>query len=272
MNIWEAIILGIVQGLTEFLPVSSSGHLTLGKAILGVSEKGILFEVIVHLGTLFAVFTAFWQDILWLLRGIKAKIRPSSVHSFVEENDDPSAFRYVAYIMWATIPAMIVGLFLENYIEQAFSNPLLTCYLLLATGGILLLSRFGLKSSGRLTIRRSFVIGIVQAFAILPGISRSGSTIAAGMLLGIEREEAARFSFLMAIPAIGGAFVLQVKELIAAPPTYDFIVVLIIGFFVSYASGFAAIKILMSLVRKGRFDYFAWYCFAVGLLGIYLLH
>ena len=267
MSIWEAVILGVVQGLTEFLPVSSSGHLTLGKAILGITEKGILFEVVVHLGTLLAVFTEFSKDIVWLLKGMVAFITPKKRDPFAPQKDD-GAIRYITYIIWATIPAVIVGLFFKDTIEGAFANPVIACFLLLVTGIILLLSRIGLKADGQVTLSRSVIIGVAQALAIFPGISRSGSTIATGMLLGVQREEAARFSFLMAIPAIAGAFVLQLKDIMEQPPESAFVLALVVGFIASYISGYAAIKVLMSLVRRGRFDYFAWYCFAVGIVGL----
>ena len=270
MTIFDSIILGLIQGLTEFLPVSSSGHLTLGKALLGITENGILFEVVVHLGTLFAVLTAFWPDVKWLFNGALTFLHLGKSKN-TSRSDSDRAMRYISYLVWGTLPAVAVGLFLKDRIEQAFANPLLAAYLLLATGGILLLSRLGLKAAGQVTLRRSILIGLAQAMAILPGISRSGSTISAGMLLGVEREAAARFSFLLAIPAIAGAFVLQLKDIMASPPSQGFLVVLVVGFIVSYLSGLFAIKFLMAVVRRGRFDYFAWYCFAIGLLGIYFL-
>ncbi len=266
----DAIILGIIQGLTEFLPVSSSGHLILGKELLNVSQEGIFFEIVVHLGTLFAVLTAFWKDIVWLWHACLRFVTPAKASAPLTADDD-YAMKYVAYLLWATLPAVLVGLFLKDYVEEAFASPLLAAYMLLVTGFILLLSRAGLEAKGRMTLRKSVAVGIAQAFAILPGISRSGSTISLGMLLGIEREEAARFSFLMAIPAIGGAFVLQLKDVIGEPMSGAYITVLVLGFVASYLSGFVAIRFLMSIVRRGRFDYFAWYCFAVGLTGIYFL-
>ncbi|MCA9732833.1 MAG: undecaprenyl-diphosphatase UppP [Deferribacteres bacterium] len=270
MSILQAIILGLVQGLTEFLPVSSSGHLTLGKAVLGITEQGILFEVVVHLGTLFAVLSAFRQDVIWLLNGLLSLLQRGKQFSEADPSKE-EALRYVAFIIWATIPAVAVGLFFKDRIEQAFSDPLLAAYLLLVTGVILLLSRFGLRSKGEMNFKRSLIMGVSQAFAILPGISRSGSTISMGMLFGVNRTEAARFSFLMALPAIGGAFVLQLKDLSGTPMASEMIAPLVVGFIVSYVSGLFAIKVLMSVVKKGRFDYFAWYCFAVGIIGIYFL-
>lgn len=271
MTTLDAIILGLIQGLTEFLPVSSSGHLTLGKALLGITEKGILFEVVVHLGTLLAVATAFWPDIVWLVRGIFALLpgRPSG--GAATESSDSAALTYLGNLVLATIPAVLVGLLFKAEIEQAFGSPLLASMLLLVTGGILLLSRLGRRSQGGINAKRSLLIGVSQALAILPGISRSGTTISTGMLVGVEREEAARFSFLMAVPAIAGAFVLQLKDLLDAPPGHAYIFALFVGFVVAYASGLLAIKLLMRVVRRGRFDYFAWYCFAVGALGIYFL-
>lgn len=268
---WDAVLLGLIQGLTEFLPVSSSGHLALGKAMLGINEKSILFEVVVHFGTLMAVITAFSKEIKWLLNGIFAMLRPSRSDRILRNSTDENAVRYIGYLLWATVPIIIIGLFFRTQIEQTFSNPLLAGYLLIVTGVVLLISRIGLKSSGHITLVRSIMIGVVQALAILPGISRSGSTISAGMVLGVEREEAARFSFLMAIPAIGGAFALQLLSLSSIRLTQAYIAALVIGFAVSYISGFFAIKFLMVMVKRGRFDYFAWYCFAVGFAAIYFL-
>lgn len=270
MKLEDAIILGVIQGLTEFLPVSSSGHLTLGKALLGINEKGILFEVVVHLGTLFAVVTAFWPDIVWLLTGFIRLFKQDSPSQ--EPNPkEVLAGQYIAFLIWGTIPAVIVGLFFKDYFERAFSSPLLASVLLLVTGTILLLSRLGLNAKGGVTLKRSVIVGAAQAFAILPGISRSGTTISVGMLCGIRRDEAARFSFLLAIPAIAGAFLLQLKDAIKSPPTEEAFIALLAGFVVSYLSGYLAIRFLMSLVRRGRLDYFAWYCYLVGLLGIYFL-
>ncbi|KAA3610627.1 MAG: undecaprenyl-diphosphate phosphatase [Calditrichaeota bacterium] len=268
MSILQAIILGLVQGLTEFLPVSSSGHLTLGKAVLGVSQEGILFEVVVHLGTFFAVISAFRQDVLWLFKGLLG-LMPNKKR--VTDPSQEAALRYIAFIIWATIPAVLIGLFFKDWVEDAFTDPLLAAYLLIVTGFILLLSRLGLRSSGEMTFKRSLIMGISQAFAILPGISRSGTTISMGMLAGVNREEAARFSFLMALPAIGGAFVLQLKDLADSPMDSSLVGPLVAGFVVSYISGLFAIKVLMSIVKKGRFDYFAWYCFAIGIIGIYFI-
>ncbi len=268
MTFLDAMILGLVQGLTEFLPVSSSAHLTLGKALLGITEKGILFEVVVHLGTLFAVVTAFWPDIVWLLRGALAFSRRSASHPNGEQD---AALHYIAFLVWGTIPAVLIGLFFKDPIEEAFSNPLLAAYFLMATGTILLLSRLGLKSTGKVDLKRSILIGLSQALAILPGISRSGTTISVGMLIGVKREEAARFSFLLAVPAIFGAFLLQLKDVLESPPSSDYFWALGIGFVISYVSGYLAIRFLMSMVRRGRLDYFAWYCYAIGLLGIYFL-
>lgn len=268
MTFLDAIILGVVQGLTEFLPVSSSAHLTLGKALLGITEKGILFEVVVHLGTLFAVVTAFWPDIVWLFRGMLAFFQRPSGAPKKEQN---GALHYIAFLVWGTIPAVVVGLLFKEPVEEAFSNPLLAAYLLLVTGTILLLSRLGLKATGTMDLKRSIFIGLSQALAILPGISRSGTTISIGMLAGVKREEAARFSFLLAVPAIFGAFLLQLKDALTTPPPSGYLWILLVGFAISYLSGYLAIRFLMSMVRRGRLDYFAWYCYAVGLLGIYFL-
>lgn len=277
MTLLEAIILGLVQGLTEFLPISSSGHLVLAKEILGVSTQmdthiGITFEVFVHFGTLLAIGTIFWNDILKLIKAFFS-IFPIlfSDQKFETRYCNNSYFRMMILIIAGSLPAGIIGLLLEDTIEEAFNNPVLVCIMLLLTGGILIASKFFLNGQKQLNASTALAIGFAQAVAIIPGISRSGSTICTGLMMGLEREESARFSFLLAVPVIAMATILKLSDLIATPPDATTIINLIVGTIVAYIAGYIAIKILLAVVRRGRLDRFAYYCFAASIIGLIIL-
>ncbi|PIE57421.1 MAG: hypothetical protein CSA33_08605 [Desulfobulbus propionicus] len=262
MELIKAILLGGVQGLTEFLPVSSSGHLVIGAQILDFHDPGIAFEVFLHLGTLLAVIIAFYKDILLMIRAVF--VAPAVRRA------DPQlhqAFMWDIYIVTATVPAVFVGLLLKGSIEALFDNILVTYTMLAVTGTILVLTRTIKASDVRINGPRSLIIGCSQAMAILPGLSRSGTTICTGMLLGVERETAARFSFLMSIPAILGAGVLKLSELVAAPPAREQIIALGAGTITSAFSGYLAILWLMRFVRRGQLHWFGYYCYLVSALG-----
>lgn len=270
MNLIQAIILGIIQGLTEFLPVSSSGHLVLGEKLLGVvksADLGIAFEVFVHFGTLLAVVTIFWHDFLGLTRAFFSLFSINRI-SLKQKYQQDKDFKWMILIIAATLPAGIIGLFLEKAIEEAFNSVLLVCIMLIVTGLILIVSRFFLNGKKPINFAMALLIGFAQAFAIIPGISRSGSTISMGLALGMEREKAARFSFLLSIPIIAGATILKINDLLQNPPMLSVIITLVAGTICAYIAGIIAIKFLMAVVRKGRLDRFAYYCFAVGISGI----
>lgn len=267
MTIIQAIILGLIQGITEFLPVSSSAHLVLAESILHVQKQGITFEVFVHFGTLLAVVVAFWPDIAemfssalrWLSHPAKSKILWST----------DRGFRLLVLLIIGTIPAGFIGVLFDKTIEEAFSDPLFVSFMLLITGVILVFSRLGKVRRQNPTVLDSILIGLSQAFAIIPGISRSGSTISAGILLGVEKSEAARFSFLLALPVILGAFILKLRAVLVGPAVpNEEILTLGIGMLVAFISGYFAIIFLLDLVKKGKFSWFAVYCFIVGFVGI----
>jgi undecaprenyl-diphosphatase len=255
MSFLDAIVLGIVQGLTEFLPVSSSGHLVLSEALLGVSSSDITFEIIVHLASLLAVFIYFRHSILRLLQSI---VRPH----MLEER------RMILYLVIGTIPAGIIGVLFKDFFERAFGNPFMAAVFLLLTGAILLSTRFVKAGEKKVTGNRALLIGCGQALAILPGVSRSGSTISVALILGVKPETAAEYSFLLAIPAIGGAAILQIKELMALDAAL--MAPYAVGFVTTFIFALIAVYAVLSVIRRGRFDYFAYYCFAAGLLGLYL--
>jgi len=255
MTYFDALLLGILQGLTEFLPVSSSGHLVLAQAILGVKQPGVAFEVLLHLGTLLAVLIYFRSQLTLLVRSIfDANMKRERT--------------IVGYLVIGTIPAGLAGLFFKDFFERAFSNPAMTSLMLLVTGLVLLSTRFFKRGNRRVSILSAIIMGIGQAVAILPGISRSGTTIAAGMISGVRPSEAAEFSFLLAIPAILGAAALKSKEMLTL--TSDLLGQYLVGAVFSFLFGLVAVYVVLAVVKRGKLDYLAYYCFAAGAVGLYL--
>ena len=265
MEFIKAVILGIVQGLTEFLPISSSGHLVIGSELLDFAEQGIVFEVFLHLGTLFSVLIVFRKEIFGMA------VAPVKYLSGSREQEVLRGLQWDFFVIIATIPAVFAGLFLKSSIETLFSSLMLVFAMLSVTGVIMLCTRFLQSRDVKLSSRNVFIIGCAQAMAIMPGLSRSGSTIFTGMALGIDRELVARFSFIMSIPAIMGAVVLQLGDLLDSPPTADSMINLAAGTIASAVSGYFAIVLLLDIVRKNRLQWFGYYCLALSAAGfIYL--
>ena len=262
MDILNAFILGLVQGLSEFLPISSSGHLVLAANILNFQKEGIAFEVFVHFGTLLSVFVAFRQELKQMI------IAPFAI--WIKKKNNPELKEYLnwdLYVIIGTIPAVVIGLFFKDQIESLFSSVLLVLIMLSVTGTIMIISRFLPINDKPLKTSNSFIIGIAQAFAILPGISRSGSTIVTALAFGINREKAARFSFILSIPAVLGATILKTNDLIATPPAQSEIIQLVIGAVAAFVSGYLAILWLIDLVKKGKLEWFGYYCYLVSIIG-----
>ncbi len=262
MELVKAIILGIIQGLTEFLPVSSSGHLVIGSRMLNFQEQGVVFDVAVHLGTLLSVCIVFRAEILamckapfQLLHGNQDK----QVHTF---------FLWDVYVVLATLPAVVIGLFFKDRIELLFSSTLVVYVMLILTGTLMVSARFLPQRNEPVNWYRSIIVGCAQALAILPGLSRSGSTIFVGMAVGIAREEIARFSFIMSIPAILGAAVLQYSDLVQNPPPSDLVVSLVAGATAAAIAGYLAIKLLLDVIRKNRLQWFGYYCILLAAVGL----
>ena len=268
MDLVKAFILGIVQGVTEFLPISSSGHLVIASEILNFHESGIAFEVFLHCGTLLAVILVFRNELLLMLRSLF--MTPASRKS---DPDFELYFKWNIYIIIATLPAVVVGLLLKDSIDRIFDNILITFIMLGVTGVTMVMTRFVYEKGAAITWPRALIIGIAQAMAIMPGLSRSGSTIFTGMLLGVNRETAARFSFIMSIPAILGAVVLHLGKLIDSPPSTDELLAISIGTVASAISGYFAIILLMRIVRRGKLQWFGYYCLLISGIGLgwYLL-
>ena len=251
----EAIILGIVQGATEFLPVSSSGHLVIGQTLLGVSSPGVVFEVAVHVATLVSILVVYRTRVGELAVGAVRR--------------DPASLRYVGLLVVATLPAVVVGLLFEDVVEALFENPVAPGVALLVTGLVLWTSRSALpRAKGSVpTWTAALLIGIAQAFAITPGISRSGSTVVAALWLGVAPREAAAFSFLMAVPAISGAAVLQLGDLGGGDLGWA---PLALGSAFAAVTGVLAIRTFVAMLARESFHFFAPYCWIVG--GLFLAY
>jgi len=246
MDWLSAIILGIIQGLAEFLPVSSSGHLELGRSLLGIElsgSSGLLFVVTVHAGTALATVVVFYKDIVSVVQGL--------IKGHEEDR------RFAGSILVSMIPAAIEGLFEDS--------TLLVGAMLVITGLLLLMADRAKKTHKKVSVADAFAVGIAQAIAILPGISRSGATISTSVLLGIDREHAARFSFLMVVPLIMGKMILDVADLASNPgSSNEPLLPLVVGFAAAFVTGLWSCRTMIQLVKRAKLKYFAYYCFAVG--------
>lgn len=268
MTATEGAILGIVQGLTEFLPVSSKGHLALVGALMGVTDQTLLFKIALHFGTLLSLFVYFGKDVLRMLRAFFAGVlSPREAYA-----RDPH-FRLGVQVILACIPAGIAGVLLEHRLERWMNDPLLTCYGLFVTAVILFSTRIAaLRPEEQLTAGRALAVGFAQVFALAPGISRSGSTIAGGMWSGLAGPTAGKFSFLVSMPLIFGATLLEARKLFTQPLTGAEWAVTGIGIVCSCITGIFALSFLLAVLRTKRISWFGAYCAAVGVVGILLLH
>ena len=263
MGALEAFLLGLIQGLTEFLPVSSSGHLEIGKALLGVEEGGLAFSVVVHGATAISTMVVFRKDIVDVVSGI---FRPGS-------EGDP-ARKFAGLVLVSMVPVGIVGLMFKEAIEARLDGHLGPVGIaLLVTAALLWWAQRRGREGGQVGWWQALIIGLAQAVAVLPGISRSGATISAALLLGVDREEAARFSFLMVLPPILGATALEVKDVMEGAEVVGNVVPsssLVIGALAAFASGWWACRFMISLVKRNGFQGFAVYCALAGLTALIL--
>jgi len=262
MDWFQALILGLIQGLTEYLPVSSSGHLTIGAALFGINgSDNLTFTVMVHVATVLSTLVILWSEIEWIFKGLfKCEMNAET--------------KYVLNIVVSMIPVGIVGVFFKDKVEAIFGSGLLIVGLmLLVTAALLIFSYYAKpRKKDHISIKDAFIIGIAQACAVMPGLSRSGSTIATGLLLGNKKESMAQFSFLMVIPPILGEALLDVVKMFKGESVFGGIdtIPLIVGFLSAFLSGCLACKWMISIVKKGKLVYFGIYCAIVGAITIAL--
>lgn len=268
MNTFEALILGLLQGLTEYLPVSSSGHLAIGSAIFGINaEQNMMFTVAVHVATVLSTLVVLGREIWKILCGTFAK--PAGGVGLSYLNDDQ---RYVLNIIVSMIPIGIVGVFFKDQVEAIFGSGLTVVgCCLLGTAALLTFSYYARpRRKERISLLDAFIIGLSQALAVLPGLSRSGTTIATGLILGNKKSSMAQFSFLMVIPPILGEALLDTMKAFDQGVEAAFnglsVNALIVGFLAAFVAGVAACKWMISIVSKGKLIYFAWYCLVVGIV------
>lgn len=266
MSIIEAIILGIIQGATEFLPISSSGHLVLLPEILGIDSADLTMVGIVHLGTLVAVLIYFWKDILGIITAVIQSIKKRDLLMTTES-------RLGWLIAVGTIPVAIFGFLLEGFFKEVFNSPTLAAFFLLITAGLLVAGEkmlSGDKSVAQMNWKDALIVGLFQTFALFPGISRSGSTIVGGLQRGLDRPTATRFSFLLSIPVITGAGLLSVLDIVMAPQSSEPPVIYLAAFISAAIVGYVCIYFLLRWVRSHSLYIFAVYCALLG--GGYLLY
>ena len=285
MNLIQSIIMGLIQGIAEFLPISSSGHLAIGKNILGLNtEVDMLFDVMLHIGTLVAVFIAFWDDIKELIIEGFSMLRDLFVNlgiaisrfSSKEKKEYRKILqtpyrRFVLMVIISTIPTGIIGILLDDIIEQASKTVLVPGICLLITGVLLLIadnSKSGKITAKDITAKKAGIVGIAQGFATLPGISRSGTTITACLLCGFEKTFAVKYSFIMSIPAIMGAAVLELFKFDDKLISGELVVNYVVGTVVAGIVGYICIKTMLKVVKDKKFVGFAIYCFLIGLISI----
>lgn len=252
MELFQAIILGIVQGITEWLPVSSSGHLVLFQQLFGLGSS-VAFDAMVHLATVVVIFMVFWKDILAMIR--------STLGLKWDENT-----KLLLFIIIATIPTAIIGLVFEDWLTALFTNLLLLGVFFIINGIMLFLTRFAKPKKGKeLNWWESLLMGVAQGVSIIPSISRSGATVSTGMFLGIKKEKLIKFSFLMSVPAILGAVVLEAKDMVV-----ENAVVMLLGGFAAMIVGYFSLKLVIKAIERGKWHYFAYYCVALGAVIVVL--
>lgn len=266
MSLIESFLLGLLQGITEFLPISSSGHLVMAQVLFGELPHGITFELIVHFGTLGSIIIYFYNDLKEMVISA-GKMITHPVECYNNWNDD-YATRLNIYILVSMIPAGIAGFTIRHQIEDVFANPIGVSLMFLTTGTFLYFTKYFGYGKKTLNMKNIFLVGIAQAFALLPGVSRSGATISLAVFLGINRDDIARFTFLMMLPVIAGAILVEAIEASRVGLQEDLIFQYLIGFTTALVSGYYALKYLIRLFKSKGIHYFAYYCWAIGIIGI----
>ncbi len=286
MSLIQAIILGLIQGITEFLPVSSSGHLAIFQALFGLKEADMLFDVLLHVGTLVAIFVVYFKDMkkliingfcilgCWFYNAFAFVTNLFAKEKRAYKKVVTNAYRkFVLLVIVSSIPTAVIGLLISDFVEKASATLLIPGICLIVTAGVLLLAQFygnGNKMPGEVKYGEAVLIGVAQGIATLPGISRSGSTVTACLLCGFDRKFAVKYSFILSVPAILGSLVLELVKADLSGITSGVLVNYIVGTLVAAVSGYIFIKVMLGVVKKKKFFIFSIYCFAAGVLAIVL--
>jgi len=265
MTIIDAIILGVIQGASEFLPISSSGHLVIFQSLLGIESENIYLEVALHFGTLLAVLVYFRRDLVGLIKGFVGYIIGA------QRETHSSQFRYVVAVVIGTIPVAIGGVIFKKQFEAAFDSVQLTGTMLLVSALFLLFTKYVREGERSVSVVRALVIGLAQLGSILPGISRSGATIATGMFLGMQPQKAARFSFILSVPAVSGAFLFKLLDAVGASIPGSELLSYAVGALVSFFVGLVAIHYLLKVIATHKFYLFGFWCLSAGFFTILYL-
>lgn len=284
MSIGKAILMGVIQGLTEFLPVSSSGHLGLIKGLFGTENSSILFDILLHFATLIAIVAVFYKDVLRLVLEFAGMCRDIGINigalgrnlssggtpKYVKIISNPYR-KFVLMIIISTIPTGIIGVFMKDVVEFTSGNLIVTGICLICTGAILALSDFladGDKKLREANYGDAFAIGTAQGVATLPGLSRSGVTIVAGILCGLDRKFAAKYSFIMSIPAVFGAFILELFDIGSESVSEGDVGCYIVGMIIAAVIGYIALRLVMNIIVSRYFKFFAAYCALIGIVSV----
>src|SRR5699024_10779884 len=266
MEFINSFLLGLLQGITEFLPISSSIHIAIAEALLGHKVgSGITFEIVIHFGSLCSILLYYRERLIELVYSWGDLLNADSYKTQYRQDNN---LKLTVFVVLSMIPAGIVGILFKEDVEAIFNNLTLVSWMYLITGTILMLTYLRKKLPNHLNYTNVFLVGIAQAVALLPGISRSGSTISAALYLGVKREEAANFSLLMVIPVLAGAMLLEVGEIANSGMTYNDYTSLVIGFITSFISGYFALKYMIIILKSKGIYPFGWYCWALGISGL----
>jgi undecaprenyl-diphosphatase len=263
----KSILLGLIQGLTEFLPISSSGHLVILKSFLDIETKGVIWEIALHFGTLLAILAVFYKDIFMILKSICLSYKKLGAgENIIKIIKNDSHARIFLFIVIGTVPTVTIAFLFKNTFENLFNKPVMAGAMLLVTGTVLWFTKYNFgqnRKKKNLGIIDALIIGTVQGFAITPGISRSGTTIAAATFRGVDRETASKFSFLLVIPVIIGGTAMMIKDTVTLKN--EEMSFLIIGSFVAALTGYISLRFLIKIVKTGKLHLFSYYCWPFGL-------
>jgi undecaprenyl-diphosphatase len=263
----ESFFVALLQGVTEFLPISSSGHIVVAQALLGQDlELGMVFNIFTHAGTLGSIVIYFYKDLReMVVAAFQLLLHPRQI---VERWHEDKAIRFIVYVLLSMIPAGVAGFTVRHQLDAAFANPIGVSWMFLFTGSFLFATKYFDEGVKKLNVANTFIVGIAQAVSLIPGVSRSGATISMAVFLGINRADIARFTFIMMLPVVAGATLVELMDIGSGSVESAYFPHLALGFVVSLIAGYYALKYLIALFKSKGIHYFAYYCWAVGIFGL----